>query len=58
MREAKNKKLDLSSPDRPLLTVSVFSEACKIVEKEMNDVMYPNFIISEKFINYITENQG
>lgn len=40
------------------LTVSVFNEPCKIVENVMNKVMYPNFLGSETYLNYVQKMQA
>lgn len=40
------------------LSVSVFSEPCRIVESVMNSVMYPNFLGSETYLNFVQKMQG
>lgn len=58
IKEAKSKKYDPNNPGGVLLNASIFNDACKIVEKEMNDVMYRNFLKSDIYLDHVQNMQG
>lgn len=39
------------------LTAAIYSDACRIVEKEIYDVMYPNFLKSDVYLNCVQRMQ-
>lgn len=55
IKEAKSRRQDPNNPSGVLLNANIFNDACKIVEKQMNEIMYPNFLRSDTYLKYMQD---
>lgn len=57
LRKVITQRIIESKTNNTLLPVTIFDDACKQVETVMTEVMYPNFLQSDLYINYIQKIQ-
>ena len=57
LRRSVTQRIRHAQSENKLLDAKVFAEACKVVENVMIDRMYPNFLSSDVYLNYVHDMQ-
>ncbi|XP_065214005.1 axin-related protein-like [Planococcus citri] len=58
LRKSITQQIKNDTNNKKLLSPTIFNEACAVVERAMNEIMHPNFLASDIYLNYVQKLQN